>query len=222
MSLHRRAFLSSLAVATAGCVESGGDETRSPNTSTVPVATGTTSEAPTTSTVTPSDAFADGTAGPPDCPGEYDPVDPAYVVEGTGPLAGFDLLLSTARVTRGEAFTVELRNVTAETRTTGIRAKYDVQSLGDDGWHSVFGTASDVAFVDLAYAHEPGEGFRWDLVFSESGLAIEDDGSPGYVVCSSLDPGRYRFVYWGITTERERTENYETDYAIGAPFVVDQ
>ena len=115
----------------------------------------------------------------------------------------------------GETLTVDLRNVTEGERYTGSRGKHDLQYAGEDGWHSVFGTEDGAAYFSVAHSHAPGGGFRWEIPVSESGL---DTGQ--YKLCSPLDPGVYRFVYWGITTEAEKDGETDAEQALGVAFRV--
>lgn len=171
---------------------------------------------------TPATA-GDGSAGPaPSCPDGAEPFDPSWVVLGSGPLAGFELRLDRSTYARGETLVVELRNVTDSRQSTGIAGKYDVQHRGEDGWHTVFGGPADrpLAWTDEGVLHPPGGGFTWRFALTREGLSGGVAGGPDYRVCEPLRPGDYRFVYWGLTSEREREEGFETDYALGVPFGV--
>ena len=168
-----------------------------------------------------STPFEDGRASPaPTCRGGYDPVRPRWVVEGPGPLGGFELSLSQGTLERGETLTARVTNVTAETRTTGTKKKYDIQSRDGGDWSSVFGTAPEAFHTDEAVTHRPGDGFVWELPFTQQGLTDAVDAGPTYAVCGPLESGDYRFVYWGITSRKEVEANYETEYALGVPFSV--
>lgn len=173
---------------------------------------------PAMSTSTP---FEDARASPaPTCPDGYEPTRPSWVVEGPGPLAGFELRLTADTLERGETLTVRLVNVTAASQTTGNRKKYDLQHRSDGEWYSVFATDPDAFHTDEAVSHPPGDGFRWELPLSRDGLTDAVDTGPTYYVCEPLAAGDYRFVYWGVTSKREAETNYETEYALGVPFNV--
>lgn len=176
----------------------------------------TESAIPATTVVNDGEASA-----PPSCPDEYTPLDPWWVVEGPGPFDGFELTLSDREVALGDALAVTLTNRTNQERSTGNKQKFDVQYRSADGWHTIFGIEQDLAaYTDEGILHPPGRGFRWDLRFTRDGLSDVVDHAPTYHVCAPLEPGTYRFVYWGITTEREVRNEYQTDYAIGVPFDV--
>ena len=106
---------------------------------------------------------------------------------------------------------------------SGVAAKYDLQYLGADGWHTILGTPEDspVVIPDLGILHEPGDGFTWRFVLSRTGVSREAERGPAYHACEPIRPGTYRFVYWGITTRREREEDSETEYALGVAFTVE-
>jgi hypothetical protein len=112
---------------------------------------------------------------------------------------------------------VSLRNVTDSTQSTGNRRKFDVQYRGSDGWHTIFGKKDDSFLNDIGIEHEPNQGFTWEFPVTRDGLSSL---TGHYGVCTPINPGTYRFVYWGITTEQEKKEDYETDYAIGTSFTV--
>lgn len=166
-----------------------------------------------TRTITPLD---DGDASPSrSCSGEYDAVDPAWVVAGPGPIGGFELFIRKAPATRGDVFEAEVLNVRQNRADIGIKGKFDVQYRGSTGWHSVL--AADSAWNDLAYRFEPGEGHTWKFPFTEEGIRDASE-RPEYLVCDELSAGEYRFVYWGVTGRREVNENFSTDYALGRSF----
>ena len=172
---------------------------------------------------TPAAATEDGSAGPaPSCPDGSEPFDPWWVVLGSGPLAGFELRLDRSTYARSETLEAVLRNVTDGQQSTGNAAKYDVQRRGEDGWHTVFGGPEDrpLAWTDEGVVHPPGGGFTWRFPLTDAGLSRGVDEGPAYRVCDPLRPGDYRFVYWGLTSEREREEGFETDYALGVSFGV--
>lgn len=166
----------------------------------------------------------DGPAAPaPSCPDGVESVDPRWVVAGPGPLDGFELRLDRDVYARGAELTVRLRNVAEGERTSGVAAKYDLQYRAADGWHTILGTDADGAVVipDLGILHEPGEGFTWRFPLTRAGVSRETDRGPTYHACQPVRAGTYRFVYWGIVTEREREEDFATEYALGVAFDVE-
>lgn len=204
----------------AGCITRSGT-TPGNNTSPATVSSSTSASTSSTSVTRTSPPISDGTAAPaPSCPDGFSPVEPFWTVYGTGPLAGFRLELYSRNIALGETLTCELRNITNSENGSGNRRKYDVQYEAESGWHTIFGTKRDGVYrTDELVKHEPGSGFRWEFPFTRDGLSdvVEDDG---YYACGPIDTGRYRFVYWGLTSDREAEENFETDYALGVPFTV--
>jgi hypothetical protein len=219
-----------LAAATAGgslvlggCTSGGSTRSDRTRSASPPSSTDTPSPSRTaTERATPSATpFEDGRASPaPTCPDGYDPLRPRWVVEGPGPLGGFELSLARDTLERGATLTARLTNVTAETRTTGTEKKYDIQSRDGDDWYSVFGTEPEAFHTDEAVTHRPGDGFVWELPLTREGLTDAVDTGPTYAVCGPLEPGEYRFVYWGITSRKEVEAEYETEYALGVRFSV--
>ena len=212
-SLSRRKLLGLTALGCstvlAGCTQSIASQ------ETTTTGTTTTAHQPTTTT-----RYQDGRAGPASsCPGEYSTFTPRWVVEGSGPLAGFNLTINQRTIALGDTLTVSLQNVTNTTLTTGNRRKYDIQYRDSSGWHTIFGVKDNYVWNDIGVEHEPGQGFTWQFPVTRDGLATIAENN-AYGVCAPLQPGTYRFVYWGISTEREGKEDYETDYALGVSFTV--
>lgn len=173
-----------------------------------------------TSPQSTSTPVQNGSAGPaPSCPDGYSSINPTWVVEGPGPLTGFDLLLDSREIELGDTLTCELRNVAGEENSSGNKKKYDIQYQTGSGWHTIFGTDKPMARTDEGILHSPGSGFTWKFSFTEEGLSniVENDG---YYACGPIESGTYRFVYVGITTAREAKSDYEPDYALGVPFSV--
>jgi len=141
---------------------------------------------------------------------DREPLEPSWSVGGPGPRKGFELRIDDPDGSIGGRLEVRLRNVTDETRTTGVKKKFDIQQKHDDGWRSIFGVESYQGIIDKAVTHEPGEGFDWQLIFSKEGLSDAFLRSPTYYVCSPIDAGEYRFVYHGISADR----------ALGHPFTM--
>lgn len=158
----------------------------------------------------------------PTCSDGYESLNPWWIVKGPGPLAGFELRLDSESYAVGDELTVKLRNVTGGKRGTGNKDKYDLQHHGPDGWHTIFGTPADEEFgwTDEGILHPPGNGFTWRFTITRDGLSGGGRTGSGYHVCEPITPGTYRFVYWGITIEREDGAGVETNYALGIPFRV--
>lgn len=116
---------------------------------------------------------------------------------GTDSEEHFALRVNDRTFERGETVEITLTNITAHEQRTGNRHIYGFQLKTDEGWQDVRGweDGSEQPYTSEAISHDPGEGFEWELAFTEEGL-IE----PGHthedrlVVCPDLKEGRYRFT----------------------------
>jgi hypothetical protein len=171
----------------------------------------TTTTNSSTATTTPKTTFAERSAEPnTDCVDEYESLDPYWQAVGAGPRDGFRLTASDHRVPLGDDVTFALRNVSDELRETGVSKKLDVQRRGDEGWRTIFGIERGTAgIIDKAVPHDPGEGFTWSVTFSERGLTDAFDYNPTFHVCGDLEPGSYRFVYWGVSRDAAHAVPFE-------------
>ena len=107
---------------------------------------------------------------------------------------GFVVSASPDTVEIGEKITFRLKNETNEVKETGGSAQFNIEKKRDEAWNGIFteGGPFDAALT----MHESGDGFDWTLMFSEN--RIEGTRKP---LCGSLEPGTYRFVYFGISVE---------------------
>lgn len=136
-----------------------------------------------------------------------------------GPLGGFALGLSTDSVPVGGQMTARLRNITDEEQMSGTKQKYVIERQTTDGWQSIYRRPETEVWTDEAIPHAPDEGFTWELTVTQDGLTSQE-AYPAYYVCDPLEPGTFRFVYWGITTTEERESNWEIEHALGDKFNV--
>ncbi len=208
--------------ATAGCLS--GSETQSESTTRhqTTVRTETVSETPPTTGTGTATSVTDGSAGRAEsCRDGYESIEPYWVVERYGRLAGFALEIEERSISVGETLAATLENVSGETNTSGNKGKFDIQYRDSDRWRTIFGREDVFAgWSDEGVTHEPGEGFRWEFTFSQDGASDAVRHSPTYHVCAPLSSGEYRFVYWGVTSEKEAENDYETDYGVAARFTV--
>jgi hypothetical protein len=154
----------------------------------------------------------------PTCRDGYYSIQPGWVLAGPGPVGGFVLSLDRETVSRGDTLTATLTNVTDSPQLTGNRHKYDIQYRSADGWHTILGTEFEQeAWADDAAGHDPGEGFSWELPLTQAGLS---DASSKYGVCSPLESGEYRFIYWGVIHEESARADDGPNYAVGSRFTV--
>lgn len=100
----------------------------------------------------------------------------------------------------GDTARFTLRNVTAESVHTGNRAKYNLQVYTEDGWQDVRVQDGEGYFeyTDEGVGHAPGDGFEWTFELTEDGV-VADTYHDDARVCPDLQPGRYRFAYFGVT-----------------------
>ncbi|WP_096391528.1 hypothetical protein [Halopenitus persicus] len=125
------------------------------------------------------------------------PPDPAFALRARGPEGSDDSL----RFERGASVSIELVNVAGRTLSTGNRHKYALQVRTSEGWTDVRGARGDPArfeYTDEAVGHPPGEGFEWSIELTEDGIVEGHPLADRLTVCPDLQPGRYRFAYWGV------------------------
>lgn len=128
----------------------------------------------------------------------------------------FDLSVAVSSVSYGGQVTVTLENTGSEAASTGNRGKFDIQTAVDDSWASVVERPDGGYWTDEAITHAPGEGFEWRLTLGP-GIALDEETRPSYVACEPLDPGVYRFVYWGLIGETgsDRERAVATQFRLG-------
>lgn len=181
-SLRRRAVLSGAAVLVAGCVGSDG----------------------------PDNSLSEGPGRTVTVDGNFDPDPPQCQVSNrvrmgaqfedlaydrSGP---FELTASSDTVQRGDELDITLTNTTGEGAVTGNRYKYGIQYEGPDGWDSIYGIEDHAAWTDEGVGIGPGETFEWSFTATTEGFAAENEMNPSYVPCDDIEPGTYRFVYFGV------------------------
>lgn len=100
----------------------------------------------------------------------------------------------------GDKLSIRLTNVTDTILTTGNSGKFNLQVYTEDGWEEVRGSEDGFyPITDEAILHPPDGGFNWNFEFTEEGLAVPE-GHDMYV-CPDLQPGRYRFAFYGVSAE---------------------
>jgi len=139
-----------------------------------------------------------------------------------GSLGEFSLTASETTIVRGETTTVRLENTAGSEKMTGNKRKYDIQRRTADGWRSVYWVPENYEYNDIGIMHPSGTGFTWEFSFARDSLERSTQFNTPYSVCEPITPGEYRFVYWGLTSKAERESDFETEYAIGVRFTVEQ
>jgi hypothetical protein len=110
----------------------------------------------------------------------------------------FEVEASTDTVTIGEDVTFLLTHVGSEQRGIGTIYRYNIQRREDDEWVPVYHTPEPL-WTDLLVYKAPGGGYEWSFTFDREGIERQNGPTNApYHVCSPLEPGTYRFVYWGL------------------------
>ncbi|TQQ80573.1 hypothetical protein [Halonotius roseus] len=110
--------------------------------------------------------------------------------------AGDDLTVG-----QGDEIEFRLVNVSSEYLTTGNKHKYNLQLQTEAGWEEIRGTTGDadrLLYTDIGIGQRPGEGFTWSFELTEDGLLAGHPHEDDLTICPDLQPGRYRFAYWGV------------------------
>ena len=103
----------------------------------------------------------------------------------------------------GDEVAISLWNVSDRRRLTGNPSKYSIEVLTDAGWEEVrvHDADSPVGYTDEGIFRKPGEGFDWSFSLTDGGLVEHHPQADVLSVCPALQPGRYRFRFWGLTGE---------------------
>lgn len=109
----------------------------------------------------------------------------------------FELTASKGVVTIGERITFTLTNIGDNPRGIGEKYKYNILRQ-HDGWEPIYFTESQAGWTDLGVRVYPGGGFRWTFTATNDGLERQNGYNPAYHVCSALEPGEYRFAFFGL------------------------
>lgn len=145
----------------------------------------------------------------------------AYLADIDSSINGFEISPGQQAVHPGHELTIKMRNTGDERRETGNRSTYDIQRRISGQWRSIFwrDPEENVIFDADAIAHEPGEGFTWTLQMTREALRHEIENGQGTLhVCSSIEPGLYRFVFHGASKYDE--SGTELQAHLGTQFAV--
>lgn len=185
--MKRRRFLHVLALGsglTAGCLSFDGGSQETPTGTPTATGDGTPTASPTPTQPTQTPMNCDDLKPHPIDLSEYD---------HRGDSQGLELSASRPTVPFGEEITFRLRNTSQSEQLTGNEQLYALQRATPDGWEHVYQVPQNFAFTEEAIIHQPDGGFTWTFPVSQAGLTRDS-----YTVCSALEPGVYRFVYWGM------------------------
>lgn len=152
------------------------------------------------------------------CSQDLNRYEPNWEANGPEPRLGFELSLEKQIIEMGDTLVANVTNVTSETQNISDKGRFDIQYHGRDRWASIF----DIKFDTPAYTldldtYDPGAGIEYRLPFTQSGLMNPIDRSPTLYRCSALEPGNYRFVYFGLIRENQQDG---PDPGIKIPFTV--
>lgn len=147
----------------------------------------------------------------PDCPEPYKSLEPFWVVAGSGPIGGFELRLNRNRYSVGDILEANLVNRTSKSQPTGGKDRVDIIYKGEEGWHTIFGSIEgNPDWLAERILHKPGGVFNWKVTLTQEGLSEGNSLNGDYHACQQIKPGQYRFVYWGIIQEKEKTKNLKS------------
>lgn len=203
--MRRRDVLASAAgslIVAGGCL-SGSESTGEPTTESTETADSATesatSEAESITTAEPQMRVLPTT--PPekslDCDGDLSPVTLGDGNSYPERHNGLELEASADTVAIGDEITFTLTNVGDEPQDTGEIYKYNLLRR-NDGWEPVFYISEQNPWTDVGIQVNPGGGFRWPFTVEREGLERQNESNPTYYVCSPLEPGEYRFVFFGL------------------------
>ncbi len=122
-----------------------------------------------------------------------------------GRVGGFTLSVSPSSVARGEELTAVLENVSNTGQETGGYRKFAVQERTEFDWNHIL-TITNRGFPSIAFGHQPGSGFRWQFTVSRRGFSVGP-----FSVCQPLEPGQYRFVYWGLSGKNAIADRFQIE-----------
>lgn len=169
---------------------------------------------------------------PPECdgslqalPGPFDEVE--YDRVGTAGGQMFELVADPGTVALGEELSVMLRWISGgddASPVTGNAEKFTIEREAGDRWDPIYripehGGWNDIG-IEKPELSPPVTWFEWSFTLTGEGMEHSTEVNTPYAVCDPLEPGTYRFVYWGVTTSEERVSDWETEYAIGVEFRV--
>lgn len=112
---------------------------------------------------------------------------------------GFALRVHETSYELGETVTVSLTNSTGLEQHTGNRHRYNLQIKTADGWQDVRGSTESefLPYTEEVLSHAPGDGFEWELQLTGESIPEGHLHEDKLTICPDLQPGRYRFLYWG-------------------------
>lgn len=121
-----------------------------------------------------------------------------------GDTDSFSLRIDDLSFEYGNTAELTLENTTSTMIRTGNKNKYNLEILTESGWTEVRGWRDGMVrpYPDDAVGHEPREGFEWSIELTEDGIPAATIHEEELEVCPSLESGRYRFTYWGLSGDQ--------------------
>lgn len=220
--MRRRQVLSGAAgllPLTAGCQTGSSPESEPTSTGTTATSTtssGTSATETTRATRTTVEPTVDTLAETPpeveaDCGDDLPPVEFADSDSYPSAADGVELTASDETVAIGDDLTFALRNTGGEEVLLGEKYKYNVLRQSDTGdWEAVYRIAELTTWTALGIRVGPGGGYDWPFTFTRDGLERKNGkANPPYVVCSPLEPGTYRFAFFGMADDETLAVEFE-------------
>ena len=115
---------------------------------------------------------------------------------------GFSIEAASDSVAVGDSLAFKLRNESSEERTIASSGVYDIQREADGNWKSVYKHKTPLLLERIGQIVEPDGRIVWNLTMTKIGITHLLNKESGLLACcSSLSPGSYRFIYWGLPSE---------------------
>lgn len=129
--------------------------------------------------------------------------------------SGCSLAAAEDSVPVGGTLAFRVVNESGEKRTVAPNGVFDVQKRTGGDWQSVYRYDPPLLIEKIGRVVEAGGSITWNLRMTKAGLThylnMEDEL---LTCCSSLTPGRYRFVYWGLGSESNNGSDAESGIAV--------
>jgi hypothetical protein len=149
-----------------------------------------------------------------DCRSDKEPVDsPDSIAYDTG--GPLQLSSDPREAAKGEQITFALENIGETQVNTGKKTLFAIEKRAD-GWKPIYWVENGYGWFMTAPRHDPGPIYRWTFIASQSGFEAPDQP---YHICTDVEPGTYRFVYFGMGPENPEADQAEPE-AIATRFQI--
>jgi hypothetical protein len=204
---------------TAGCQTGSSPESAPTSTGTTATSTttsGTSATETTRATRTTVEPTVDTLAETPpeveaDCGDDLPPVEFADGESYPSAADGVELTVSDDTVAIGDDVTFALKHIGERELELGQKYQYNILRASDGGdWEPVYRIAELTTWTALGIRVAPGGGYEWPFTFTRDGLERKNGkANPPYVVCSPLEPGTYRFAFFGMVDDETLAVEFE-------------